>query len=140
MKTKIRNLITVCVLGFIGFNASAVNYSNTNKTFNVENSGLVQFLLNENMNVKTDFQKEAQMGIRLVADREEAKVVQKLIDAGFTSLDESPAVAEEFNLSIPEETAELNVDLQNEARLETKMLADKEEAKAVQKLRAEGRL
>lgn len=139
MKTKIRNLITVCVLGFIGLNTSAANYSNTNKTLNAETSGLVQFLLSENMNAKTDFQKEAQLGIKLVADREEAKAVQKLIDAGFTPLDETPAVTEGFNLAIPA-AAELNVDLQNEARLETKMLADREEAKVVQKLRAEGRL
>ena len=91
MKTNITTLITICALGVIGLNANAANNRSAELTAvteiseslpTSEISGSTQFLLNEDMEAVVDFQKEAQMLTKWVADQEEAKAVQKLIEEG----------------------------------------------------------
>jgi len=151
MKTNITTLITICALGIIGLNANAANYRSTDLMAvseireslpTAEISGSTQFFLNEDMETVADFQKEAQMLTKWLADKEEAKAVQKLIDEGFFTPTEIATTAEntESNLPVLNENAETKVDFQQEAQLVTKWVADKAEAKAVQKLIEEGKL
>ncbi len=151
MKTNITTLITICALGVISLNATAANYRSTDMTAvneimeslpTAEISGSTQFFLNEDLDAVVDFQKEAQMLTKWVADKEEAKAVQKLIDEGFFTSTEIAVTTENTELNRPalNENAETKVDFQLEAQSVTKWLADKEEAKAVQKLVEEGKL
>ena len=147
MKTNITTILTICALGFIGLNANAANYRNTENTVTVENSESVQFLLNEDVDATIDFRKEAQLVTKWVADREEAKVVQKLIEEGLawnenTSSFGNEAEAESLQIgqSVLNENVDATIDFQKEAQMLTKLVADREEAKAVQKLIDEGKL
>lgn len=151
MKTNITTLITICALGVIGLNANAANNRSAELTAvteiseslpTSEISGSTQFLLNEDMEAVVDFQKEAQMLTKWVADQEEAKVLQKLIEEGFFTSTDITATTENAKLNQPalNENAETKVDFQQEAQLLTKWVADQEEAKAVQKLIEEGKL
>ena len=151
MKTNITTLITICALGVIGLNANAANNRSAELTAvpeiseslpTSEISGSTQFLLNEDMEAVVDFQKEAQMLTKWVADQEEAKALQKLIDEGFFTSTEITATTENTKLNQPalNENAETKVDFQQEAQLLTKWVADQEEVKAVQKLIEEGKL
>lgn len=88
-------------------------------------------VVNENINETTDFLKEARLMTKLIADQEEAKVVQNVMERGFV------APVEEFNSA---ENEDAIVDFEKEAQLLLKLIADKEEAKMVQKLIAEGKL
>lgn len=142
MKTKFRILVTVCTLVFAGA-------SNAKTTANSEerNSGLTRAneswaVLNEKiasfeneLNGGIDYQKEAQMVIRLIADMAEAKAVQNVMEKGFV------APAETCNSSVNESVIENNnetIDFLEEARLITRSIVDKEEAKAVQKVIEKG--
>jgi hypothetical protein len=93
--------------------------------------------VNENSVETTDFRKEAQLITKLIADQEEAKAIQKVMERGFVAPNEA------FNSFENEAANENNVettDFRKEAQLMTKLIADKEEAKAIQKLIAEGKL
>ena len=148
MKTNIKTILTICVLGFIGLNTNAANFRNAGNSVKVENSGSVQFFLNEDVDAIVDFKKEAQMVTKWIADKEEAKAVQKLIDAGLSVSNEGTASFEneatteniESNLPALNEDTETTADFQKEAQLVTKWVADNEEVKAVKKLIGEGKL
>lgn len=163
MKTKIRTLVAICILGFIGaINVNAANYRNAdnkvvveegkvmkNELGNVDRTLVVstgntslesyanvetaQFLLNEDPDAEIDLQKEAQSVTKWIADREEAKVFKKLLDEGKMNKVESVQ-------SLLNEGLDANTDVEKEAKLVTKWIADREEAKVVRKLIAEGKL
>lgn len=156
MKTKIRTLAAICVLGFIGtINVNAADYKNSNNNAVVEeskNANLdlvastkkssfendarfenVQFLLNEDAEANVDLQREAQLVTKWIVDQEEARVIKNLIDEGrlveFVSV-QSPMA----------EVVEANIDVQKEAQLATKLVVDQVEAKIIKRLIDEGRL
>ena len=155
MKTKIKSLIIICALGLVGVvNANAAI---SNKTLCVgatlaeaksENLNSSEFIFNDNADATIDYQKEAQLVTKWVADQEEAKAVQKLISEGvFVSNQVQTSCAGEAkseNLNSSEfifnEDADAAIDYQKEAQLVTKWIADQEEAKAVQKFIDEGKL
>ena len=155
MKTKITSLIIICTLGLVGvLNA---NTALSNKTLNIgaeainvklENLNSSEFVFNDNADATIDYRKEAQLVTAWVADREEAKAVQKLIDEGvFGSNDEHASYAGESkseNLNSSEfifnEDTDVAIDYRKEAQLVTKWIADNEEAKTIQKLIDEGKL
>ena len=84
-----------------------------------------------------DFRKEAQLMTKLIADKEEAKAVLKVMKRGFVAPNETINSFE--NEAVNESNIE-TTDFGKEAQLITKLIADKEEAKAIQKLVAEGKL
>jgi len=155
MKTKIKSLIIICALGLVGLvNANAAI---SNKTLCVgatlaeaksENLNSSEFIFNDNADATIDYQKEAQLVTKWVADQEEAKAVQKLINEGVFVSNQVPtscageAKSENLNSSefILNEDADAAIDYQKEAQLVTKWIADQEEAKAVQKFIDEGKL
>jgi ribulose bisphosphate carboxylase small subunit len=83
----------------------------------------------ENNFEMTDFGKEALLITKSIADREEAKVIQKIMERGFIAPVETTD-------SFENETT----DFGKEALLITKLIADKAEADTIQKLVAEGKL
>lgn len=134
MKTKIRTLITVCVLGFVGvLNANATTL-NSEREAKSESSW---FVLSENNETNIDFQKEAQLVIKRVADREEAKATKQVIErnTGFTG-----EVANSFENDVVIENNDEIIDFRKEAQSVTKLIADREENFAIQKLVEAGRL
>lgn len=160
MKTKIRTLAAICILGFIGaINVNAANYKNANNNVvveevkstrnelgnldgslmllaekaSLESNAKVEFFLNEDLDAKVDLQKEAQAVTKWIVDQEEAKVFQKLLTEGKSNEFESVQF-------LPNEDSNENVDFQKEAQLVTKWIADQEEAKAVKNLIDEGKL
>jgi hypothetical protein len=160
MKTEIRTLAAICILGFIGtINVNAANYKNANNnvvveevknTMNglgnedggllllaekasLESNAKVEFLLNEDLDAKVDLQKEAQAVTKWIVDQEEAKVIQKLLTQGKSNEFESVQI-------LPNEDSAENVDFQKEAQSVTKWIVDNEEAKLTQKLIDEGKL
>ena len=154
MKTKITSLIIICTLGLVGaLNASATSTYEASsvagnleevKTAKSENLYSSEFDLNGDAGF--DYRKEAQLITKLVADNEEAKTIQMLIDRGiFVSNDElasfdGEAKSENLNSTEFVFNADAEIDYQKEAQLITKWNADKEEAKAVQRLIDEGKL
>lgn len=160
---KIRTLVAICILGFIGaINVNAANYRNAdnkvvveegkvmkNELGNVdrtlvastENTSLesdakvetAQFLLNEDLDAKIDLQKEAQSVTKWIVDQEEAKVFKKLIEEGKLNKLESVQ-------SLLNEDQDAKNGFDKEAQLVAKWIADQEEAKVVKKLIAEGKL
>jgi len=156
MKTNIRTLTAICILGFIGaINVNAANYKNvfveevkntSNELSNADGSLLllaekaslesnakVEFILNEDLDAKVDLQKEAQAVTKWIVDQEEAKVFQKLLTEGKFNEFESVQF-------LPNEDSNENVDFQKEAQSVTKWIVDNEEAKLTQKLIDEGKL
>lgn len=145
MKTKIRTLITICALGFVGILNASATVNNKSADNSVVLNETVSSIFNENIDEMIDFRKEAQLMTKMVADKEEAKAVQKLMDEGLAKSNESSVSLENeataWNIgSILDENVETKIDFQKEASLVTKMVADKEEAKAVRKLIDEGKL
>ncbi len=154
MKTKIKSLIIICTLGLVGvLNANAaLSYKTSGigatleeaKSVKFENLNASEFIFDANAAI--DYQKEAQLVTNWVADKEEAKAVQKLIDDGiFGSNQETASYAGEaksVNLNASEFIFDANaaIDYQKEAQLVTKWIADQEEAKTIQKLIDEGKL
>ena len=158
MKTKITSLIIICTLGLVG--VSNANSALSNKTLCVgatqaeaknvyfENLNSSEFVFNEDADATVDYQKEAQLVTKWVADQEEAKAVQKLIDNGIfisnQEMDSNVGEAKSENLNSAEfifnEDADVAIDYQKEAQLVTKWIADQEEAKTIQKLIDEGKL
>ena len=154
MKSKIRSLVIICTLGLVGvLNANAAlsyNTSSVPKTLkeveNVKSENLNSSEFVFNTGTEIDYQKEAQLVTKWIADKEEAKIIQMLIDKNvYVPNDEAAFLAGDSkseNLNSPEfvfneDTA---IDYVKEARQLTKWNADKEEAKAVQKLVSEGKL
>ena len=92
---------------------------------------------NENTSEKTDFLEEARRMTKQIADQEEAKVVKIVTERGYVIPNES---INSFENEVVNETDDVNIDYGKEAQLLIKLIADKEEAKTVQKLIAEGKL
>ena len=107
-----------------------VTPNETNNSF--ENKGT-----DENIDVTTDFLKEARTMTRLIADKEEAKAFQNIMKRGYIVPSET---INSFENEIANETNDAIIDFGKEAKLLIKLIADKEEAKTVQKLIAEGKL
>jgi len=109
-----------------------------------ENLNSDEFAFNED--AEFDYQKEAQLVTKWAADKEEAKTIQMLNDKGiFVSNEEKDSFggeAKSENLNSPEFifNADSKFDYQKEAQLVTKWIADKEEAKTIQKMIDEGKL
>ena len=156
MKTKIKSLIIICALGLVGvLNAnSASSYKtsciagtleelNNSKFENLNSTGFTF-----NADAAIDYQEEAQLVTKWIADNEEAKTIQMLIDKGIILSDEdaatfaSEAKSENLNSSefIFNEDADAAIDYQKEAQLVIKWIADQEEVKTIQKLIDEGKL
>ena len=158
MKTKIKSLIIICTVGLVGvLNANAALSNETlgvgatlteAKNVKLENLNSSEFIFNDNADATIDYQKEAQLVTKWVADLEEAKAVQKLIDEGvFGSNQKMTTCAGEAKSENPNssefifnEDADAAIDYRKEAQLVTKWIADREEAKVVQKLIDEGKL
>lgn len=163
MKTKIRTLVTICILGFIGaINVNAANYRNANNNLVIEEVKnaktelskadgstvettektsfesdvrfeTAQFLLNEDLDANIDLQKEAQSVTKWIVDQEEARVFQKLIT-------EASFVSIEPLQFLLNEDLDAKIDFQKEAQSVTKWIVDNEESKLTQKLIDEGKL
>jgi hypothetical protein len=138
MKTRIRIFITVCILAFVGIlNAKATTNSEE------KNSGLIGAkesltVLNEQIglfenetNESIDYQKEAQMVNRWIIDMIEAKTTKKMIERSSVTLNET---IHPFENEAEAESNDVITDLVQEAQLMTKLIADKEEAKAIQNM------
>jgi len=90
MKTKIRTLIIICALGLVGvLNANATLSYNTSYVAgtldgekNVKSENLNSAGFDFNAEAEVDFQKEAQLVTKWIADNQEAKTIQMLIDKG----------------------------------------------------------
>jgi hypothetical protein len=99
-----------------------------------------------NTGAEIDYQLEAQLITKEIADNEEAKTIEKLIDRGIlVSNDETASFVGEANLeNLNSAEFDFNtgaeIDYQLEAQLITKLIADNEEAKTIQKLIDEGKL
>lgn len=134
MKTKIRSIIAIGVLGFAGvLNANAtVNYSRENNSLTGEKiSGIIN--TGENLNEMIDFQKEAQLMTKQTADREEAKALQKVLNLNFNLLNEASGLQQNAN-------NDQIAGFRAEAQAMTRMLADQAEAGVLQKLTEQGKL
>ena len=142
MKTQIRTFITVSSLVFAG-----VLNANAGVNFEEKNSGLISanessIVLNEKiasfdreLNGSIDYGKEAQLMIKLIADNEEAKVVQNIMERGFVAPTETITSSE--NEAGYENNFE-TTDFRKEAQIMIKQIADQEEAKVVQKVMERG--
>jgi hypothetical protein len=150
MKTKIKSLIIICALGLVGvLNANAtlsyktsciagtLEVQNITKSENLNSTG---FVFNEVANAAIDYQMEAQLVTKWIADNEEAETIQMLIDRGlFVSNEEAAtftgeAKSENLNSGKFEFNADAEIDYQKEAQLVTKWVADNEEAETIQML------
>lgn len=137
MKTNIRTILTIALVGIIGLTTNAANLKSNSTNF--ENSEFTLALLNDEATV--DFRGEALMLTKLTADKEEAKATQKLIEAGFSMLNETTETTEVNSESAVSNLDELNViDYLKEAQILAKKVADNEEAKVIQKLVEEGKI
>jgi hypothetical protein len=156
MKTKIKSLIIICTLGLVGvLNANAtlsyktsciagtLEEQTSTKSENLNSTG---FVLNEDADAAIDYQLEAQLVSKSIADNEEAETIQMLIDRGiFVSNDETASFVGESNLENLSSaefdfSTDVKIDNQLDAQLITKLIADNEEAKTIQKLIDEGKL
>jgi len=90
---------------------------------------------NENNEATTDLAKEAQLMIKLIADKEEAKAVQRVMERGFVALNETTSL---FENEVGNENNEATTDLAKEAQSMIKLIADKAEAKAIQRVMERG--
>jgi hypothetical protein len=150
MKTRIRSLIIICALGLVGvLNTNATSSYKTSCIAETleeqinsksENLNSTEFVFNEDADAAIDYQAEAQLVTKWIADNEEAKTIQMLIDRGiFVSNEEMVSFADEAkseNLNSAEFdfNEDVDVDYQMEAQLVTKLIADNEEAKTIQML------
>jgi len=137
MKTNIRTILTIALVGIIGLTTNAASLKSNSASF--ENLESTVAFLNEESTV--DFRSEALMLTKWTADKEEAKATQKLIEAGFQMLNETAETTEANSESAVNNPDELGaVDYLKEAQVLGKKVADNEEAKAVQKLVEEGKI
>lgn len=91
----------------------------------------------ESNDVMTNLAQEAQIMTKLIADKEEAKAIQKMMDRGYVAPIETN---NSFENEAETESNDVITDFGKEAQLMTKILADKEEARTIQRLIAEGKL
>ena len=163
MKTNIKTLATICILGFIGaINVNAANLRNADNNLVVEEAKStknelakaegsigestvktsfetdarfesIQFFLNEDLDSKIDLQREAQSVTKWIVDQEEAKLTQKFIAE--VKFDKPESI--QFPLS---KDSYEKINFQKEAQLVTKLIADQEESKVIKKLIDEGKL
>ena len=137
MKTNIRTILTLGLVGVLGLTTNAATLKSASSNF--EKSEFSLALLNDEATV--DFRGEAMMLTKLTADKEEAKATQKLIEAGFQMLNETAETTEANSESAVSNLDESGVvDYLMEAQILAKKVADNEEAKAVQKLVKEGKI
>lgn len=136
MKTNIRTILTIALVGIIGLSTNAANLKSISTNF--ENSEFTLVLLNDEATV--DFRGEALMLTKWTADKEEAKATQKLIEAGFSMLNETTETTEVNSESAISNLDENVVDYLKEAQILAKKVADNEEAKVIQKLVEEGKI
>lgn len=134
MKTKIRTLITVCLLAFVGV-VTANATVNSDKKNSAMNSDWTMF--SAEINESIDYQKEAQLVTRWIADRAEAKVTQQLIERNSFLPGEA---ADYFENEVANESNDDVTDFRKEAQLVTKAIADKQETNTIDKLVTEGKL
>ena len=102
---------------------------------NGTNNSLDNEVANENFNEATDYGKEALLITKEIADKEEAKAIQRVMERGYVAQNGT-------NNSLDNEVANENfneaTDYGKEALLITKAIADKEEAKAIQRVMERG--
>jgi len=91
----------------------------------------------ESNDVINDLAQEALLMTKLIADKAEAKAIQKMMDRDYVAQNET---INSFENEAETESNDVTTDLEQEAQLMTKILADKEEAKAIQRLISEGKL
>lgn len=135
MKTKIRSFFAITVLAFVGIlNANAsINFDEKNSASGNTNLN-ISFMNDTELNEAVDYQKEAQLITKWIADMAEAKATQQVIERN-TALVCEPA---ENNEVLIENSFEIT-DYRKEAQLITKAIADREEANAIQNLVNEGK-
>ena len=137
MKTNIRTILTIALVGIIGLSTNAANLKSNSTNF--ENSEFTLVLLNDEATV--DFRGEALMLTKWTADKEEAKATHKLIEAGFSMVNEATETTDVNSELALSNLDELNVvDYLKEAQILAKKVADNEEAKVIQKLVEEGKI
>jgi outer membrane usher protein FimD/PapC len=143
MKTKIRIITVACILAFVGTtNAHAADLNKERSEFNAA----IASMLNGNVEEKVDFGAEAQLVTRLLADREEAKAVKKVMEERVAAPGEYNAKVDTNNEagetidSVLNDNNDEKTDFRKEAQLITKLLADKEETKVIAKLVEQGKL
>lgn len=136
MKTTIKSFIVICALGIAGLSnvSASVNCESKGSKLISANQTLAELsekmpLFDADINGSIDYQKEAQMVTRWIADVAEAKATQQLIDRNL-------ALVEDYAIENNNDTT----DFRKEAQLETKAIADREEATAIQKLVDEGKI
>ena len=135
MKTKIRLLILICALGIVG----ALNAKAATKNLEFENLNSSAFVFTEDADSEIDYEMEAQLVTKWVADQEEARIINSQSDNWiFVSNDEAVSLAGEEGL-LNQNSGKFAfdsdaTDYQMEAQFATKWVADREEAKAFQKL------
>lgn len=144
MKTTIKSFIAICALGIVGMSnvQASVNREMSNsesaKThqMSAEMSGKLAWLEATNSE-SIDYQKEAQLVTKWIADMAEAKVTKQVIDRGTAS-----GAEDHFLKSVNASVDGVNAitDFRKEAQLVTKAMADKAEASAIQKLVDEGKI
>ncbi len=135
MKTKIRSFFAITVLAFVGIlNANAsINFDEKNSASGNTNLN-ISFMNDTELNEAVDYQKEAQLITKWIADMAEAKATQQVIEKN-TALVCEPA---ENNEVLIENSYEIT-DYRKEAQLITKAIADREETNAIQNLVNEGK-
>lgn len=144
MKTTIKSIIVICALGIIGMSnvQASVNreLSNSESTrtyqMSVEMSGKLAWLETTNSE-SIDYQKEAQLVTRWIADMAEAKVTQQVIDRN-AHISSEDHFLKSFRAAVDGVNA--ITDFRKEAQLVTKAMADKAEVSAIQKLIDEGKI
>jgi len=132
MKTKTRTLIAVCILAFAGILNANAAMNLDEKNLASGNGGMNFSALNgTEINEAIDYQKEAQLVTRWIADLAEAKATRQIFETNDVFAGQSEAFTEAEN--------EIT-DSRKEAQLVTRTVADREEANAIQKLVTEGKL
>ena len=102
---------------------------------NGTNNSLDNEVANENFYEATDYGKEALLITKAIADKEEAKAIQRVMERGFIAPDETIS---SFEYEVENENFNETTDYGKEALLITKAIADKEEAKAIQRVMERG--
>lgn len=144
MKTTIKSIIAICALGIVGM--SNVQAS-VNREFSNSESARTNYMLSE-MSGKLawletansesiDYQKEAQLVTKWIADMTEAEVTQQVIDRNAHLGREDHFLK---SVRAAADGVDAITDFRKEAQLVTKAMADKAEASAIQKLVDEGKI
>jgi predicted Zn-dependent peptidase len=132
MKTKIRTFIAVCIFSFAATTAASASTTETG-------NNLMAFATSESLFTLADFQAEAQLVNKWIADQEEAKTIQKLMNDGFQLVNETNSDITDYTLTTA--FSELsNINFREDAQLVTKSIADQKEAIAIARLVEEGKI